>query len=303
LHAGLVTTAHDPEATLAELPRLYADADRRRRMVAQLGEDAWATRPVWSWYDALSPAEQATVAGPLLNRLRPWQSRAAIRQLIGVARPKWSFDEVLSSGKILLISLAAGAAGRETANQLGAMLIDGLWRAITARSAAAPPRRRRLSVVIDEWQDFTHLPVDLADALALARGYRAALTLANQSPAQLPAELRSAAFSQARSKIALSLGAHDAAVFAKELGEPVTAEDLTWLGRYEGIARLVVGNETTAPFSFRTRALSSIVSNGEDLRRRSHRRYGFPRAEVEAAIRQRLEPPTPTGDVGRRRRS
>ena len=54
-------------------------------------------------------------------------------------------------------------------------------------------------VFIDEFQDYLHLPTDLADALAEARGLGVGLTLAHQHLAQLRPQMRSAVLANARS--------------------------------------------------------------------------------------------------------
>jgi hypothetical protein len=303
LYAALVTIANAPGYTLAELPSLFTDAALRRRLVGRLGDELWAVRPIWAFYDGLSPSEQATISGPILNKMRSWTTRSRVRQFIGVERPLWSFDEVLREGRILLISLGSGSLGRETASLLGALLIDQLWSALTARGNADGGRHRPVSIVLDEWQRFVRLPIDLGEALAMARSYRAGLTLANQSPSQIPTELRLAALSQTRSKIVFEVGADDAPMLARSLGAPITADDLVHLERYQAVARLTVNNESTQPFSLRTRPLSPAISDPADVLRRSHARYGQSRDDVERAIRARLEPDVPDGPVGRRRRS
>jgi len=302
LLAGLTTLSYAEEPTLVELSLLYRDVDLRRQLLARAGEDAWTVRPVWSWFDGLTPAEQAAATAPLLNKLRPWTTRARVRQLLGVATPRWSFEEVLSGGKILLVTLGAGTLGRETANLLGALLVDGLWRATTARGAVPAEQRPLAMAYLDEFGEYARLPIDLGDALRMARGYRLGLTLASQSPQALPGDLRAAALSQARSKIVLQVGAQDAAVLARELGEPVRPEDLQGLGRFEGVAQLVADRQTTAPFSFTTRPLLRPSSASEAVRRASDARYGFDRSEVEQALRERHSPQPPQGEVGRRRR-
>ena len=56
----------------------------------------------------------------------------------------------------------------------------------------APERRHPVAVYADEFQDYVHLPTDMADALAQARGLGIGLTLAHQHLGQLPSGLRAA---------------------------------------------------------------------------------------------------------------
>jgi hypothetical protein len=302
LHTALLTLVRQPDACLTELPLLLGDDAYRRRVVGGLGEDAWMLRPVWAWFDGLNPAERAAVAAPILTRVRPWIVRSRLRHLLGVPRPRWSFREVLDQSRILLVVLNPGLLGRETASLLGALVLQGVWQAARARGSLAPAQRRPALVYIDEWQSFTHLPTDLGEVLAQARGYRLGMVLANQSAAQLPPELRAAVSAHARSKIALAVDAHDGVLMAPEIGGGVTAEDLHGLGAYQAIASLMVNGETAPPVSIMTRPLVPPVADAEAVRRVSQERYGLDRDEVERAIRARHEPEAPAGAVRRRRR-
>jgi hypothetical protein len=283
------------------LPLLLGDDAYRRRVVVGLGEDAWMLRPVWAWYDGLNPAERAGVAAPILTRVRPWIVRSRLRHLLGVAKPRWSFREVLDQGRILLVVLNPGLLGQVTSSLLGSLVLQGVWQAARARGSVAPAKRRPAFVYADEWQEFSRLPTDLGDLLAQARGYRLGLVLANQSMAQLTPELRAAVASNARSKLVLAVSAQDAAPMAHELAGGVTADDLHGLGAYQAIARLMVAGEAAPPVSLATRPLGPAVATATDVQRMSQERYGLDRDEVEHAIRARHEPEAPAGAVRRRR--
>jgi hypothetical protein len=303
LHTALLTLVRQPDACLTELPLLLGDDAYRRRVVGSLGDDAWTLRPVWAWYDGLNPAERSAVAAPILTRVRPWIVRSRLRHLLGVARPRWSFREVLDQNRILLVVLNPGLLGRETASLLGALVLQGVWQAARGRGSLTPAKRRPALVYVDEWQEFTRLPTDLGEVLAQARGYRLGMVLANQSAAQLSPELRAAVSANARSKIALAVDAQDAALMARELGGGVAAEDLHGLGAYQAVASLMVNSETAPPVSIKTRSLVPPLTEAEVVRRVSQQRYGLDPDEVERAIRARHEPEPPTGAVRRRRRS
>ncbi len=301
LHTALLTLVRQPDACLTELPLLLGDDAYRRRVVGSLGDDAWMLRPVWNWYEGLNPAERAGVAAPILTRVRPWIVRSRLRHLLGVARPRWSFRDVLDHGRILLVMLNPGLLGQETSSLLGSLVLQGIWQAARGRGSLAQAARRPALVYLDEWQEFTRLPTDLGDVLAQARGYRLGLVLANQSLAQLSPELRAAVSSNARSKLVLAISAQDSAPMARELGGSVTADDLHGLGAYQAIARLMVAGETAPPASLTTRPLVPAVASAADVRRTSQERYGLDRDEVERAIRARHEPQPPAGAVRRRR--
>ena len=85
-----------------------------------------------------------------------------------------------------VLSLAKGLIGPEAAALLGSLFVAELWQAILGRARLPLERRQTVSVYADEFQDYVHLPTDMADALAQARGLGVGLTLAHQHLAQLP---------------------------------------------------------------------------------------------------------------------
>ena len=141
-------------------------------------------------------------------------------------------------------------------------------------------------VYADEFQDYVHLPTDMADALAQARGLGVGLTLAHQHLAQLPANLRAAVLANARSRVCFQLAADDAQTMARFSGGQLEPSDFQRLRRYEAYAQLVVGGEVTDFASLRTLPLPAPSSDPQTVRGLSRQRYGRPVDEVEAEIRQ-----------------
>ena len=134
--------------------------------------------------------------------------------------------------KILLVNLAVGQLGPETAALLGSTIVSLLWATILGRSAIAPERRHPVFVYVDEFQTFLHLPVDFADALAQARGLGVGFILAHQYLAQLQPAIRTAVLN-VQSRVAFRLAAEDARTLASGQLAP---EDLQGLQAFERYA-------------------------------------------------------------------
>lgn len=303
LYNALQTLAHQPDAALTELPLLLADDAYRRRALARLGTDGWVLRSFWAGYDALSAAERANVAAPILTRIRPWVTRTRLRHLIGVPHPRWTFRDVLNDGRILLVSLNTGLLGQETVRLLGSLIFQSLWQAATSRATLPHDQRRTALVYADEWQDYTHLPTNLETALSQARGYGLGFVLANQSVTQLSNDLKAAVTVHARSKVVMSVSNQDALHLAREIGGGVTPDDVQGLGAHEAIASLMAGDQTAPPVSLRTRPLGDPLTDLAPMRELVRERYGLDPADVERALRSRHEPPAPELTSNRRKRS
>jgi hypothetical protein len=302
LHAALLTLARRGDASLCALPALLTTPAVRARLRA--GNDDLALDQFWGWFEGLSPGEQQQVVAPVLTRLQPVLLRPTVRAMIGQLSPRFRTEEIFTKRKIVLVALRRGVIGPEAAALIGSLFVAELWQAVLARTAIAPERRHVVAVYADEFQDYVHLPTDLADALAQARGLGVALTLAHQHLAQLPGPLRAAVLANARSRVCFQLAGDDAQAMARLSGGQLEAQDFQRLPRFEAYAQLVAGGEVTEFASLRTEPLSPTSNGADTVREMSRNRYGRPVDEVEAEIRSLLEgEPEDRGAVGRRRRS
>lgn len=286
LHACLLTLVRRDDASLIMLPLLLTNNGFRRSLTQKLS-DPVALGPFWSWYEALSDAERAAVIAPVMNKLRAFLLRPQVRAVLGQRRPKFQVSQVFTERKVLLVNLSKGLIGPEAAGLLGSLVLADIWRSTLARSGVPADQRRHVGVYIDEVQDYLHLPTDLADALAQARGLGVGFTLAHQYLGQLPTGMRTAVLTNARSRVTFQLGHDDATAMAKGHGE-LAAEDFTTLGRHEIFASLLAGSRVTPYASGVTLPLGPPVSSPAELRARSRAKYGRPLSEIEAGFAELL---------------
>jgi hypothetical protein len=266
---------------------LLTNPQARKRLLAKV-DDPVALGPFWAWFESLSDGERQQAIAPVMNKLRPFLLRPRVRGVLGQLSPRFDIERVFTHRKILLVSLAKGLLGPEASSLLGSLVVAELWHAALGRVAVPPEERRPVSVFIDEFQDYLHLPTDLADALAQARGLGVALTLAHQHLAQLHPAMRSAVLANARSQVCFQLASEDALAFARATRD-LEADDFQRLGRFEVYLRLVAGGEVTGFASGRTLPPQAPISNPAQVRAASRERYGRPIEEVEAEIRRLVE--------------
>lgn len=295
--------AHDGSAfTLHEIVPLLTQPAFRRSVVSSERLPA-SLRAFWQWYEGLSDGERTQAIGPVLNKVEAFTSRTPIRLMLGQSEGI-DLGAVFRERKVLLVSLAKGTLGTETANLLGSLLVSALWQATLARVQVAAAKRRAAFAYIDEAQDIVRLPLAIADMLAQARGLGLGLTLANQYLAQLPESVKAAMLGTVRTQVAFAVEHEDAGVLAKRF-EPLNVDDLKGLGPYEIAVRPSVNGVTLAPVTGVTLPLRSALRDPDELATGSRERYGVPRAEVEAAMTRRLGPAPTTsngGGFGRRTR-
>lgn len=302
LHAAAIALARSGH-TLAELPHLLTDPGYRARILAA-HPDPLGTGPFWAWYDQLSTGERANVIGPSLNRLSAFLGRPAIRAMVGQQTPRFSLGQVFTHRPIVLVNLAKGLIGPESARLLGALVLSHLWQHALSRASVAPKHRHPVAMYVDEFSDYVHgFPVDFGDVLAQARGLGVALTVAHQGLHQLDAVTRAGAMSNARSRVVFQTTSDsDAKALAGVLGGGLTATDLAALGAWEAYAALVHDHATGPPASLVTLPPTRPLRSTARVRQRSREQWAAPTSEVDAAILARREPPPDNGTAGRRRR-
>ncbi len=282
LTSALITLAHYPGATLTMLPSLLGDTRFRRKLTGGL-TDQIGLGSFWSSYEAMSPAQRAQVIAPVMNKLRQFLLRPALRTMLGQADPVFDLADLFTKPRIVLVSLNKGLIGSESARLLGSLIVSQLWPLTLARAGMPPAKRQVVNVFIDEVQDYLALPTDLADALSQARGLGVGFTLAHQYRRQLPTDLRSGIDANVGNKIIFGLGAEDATDLAKQAPD-LEAQDFMRLARFHIYTTLIRDGQATDWFSARTLPASSVTTDPVELRTRSATTYGRDAGEVEAEV-------------------
>lgn len=282
--------------TLIELPELLLNASFRRRVTNQRSVPA-TVRSFWLAYEAMSPAERAQVIGPSLNKLRSFTTRTSLRLLLGQSLGI-RLSDIFSQRRIVLVSLAPGKLGADTSALLGSLVVSNFWAATLQRIAIPEDQRHPVMAYLDEFQTVLRLPLDLADMLAQARGLGVGLTLAHQYLGQLNDAVKTAVFGTVRSQIVFQLQPEDARTVSARF-VPLMPDDLVGLAAYEIALRPCVSGATLGPVTGRTLPLPPPTTNGSALVQASFSRYGRPRAEVEAALTERLKGRSGNDGLGR----
>lgn len=306
LKSALLTLVRQPGATLAHIPILLTDQEFRRRTLSNL-HDPIGLGSFWSAYERLSESQQAEAIGPVMNKLRDFLVRPRLRRLLCQPRSTVDLRRIVNGDGVLLVDLSVGQWGEPTSALIGSFLVAKIWEVVTARTTVPEEQRRDFGLYVDEFQNFVSIPGQFGEALAQARGLRLSLTLGAQHTAQLPRDLREAVGSNARSKIVFQCGQDDAAYFAHEF-QPLDAQALISLPRFEAAARLSIRGETSRPFTLRTLPLPEVTdpSVAADALAASQARYSRHAAvidrELQVAIAPMEDVAIPALGVGRRRR-
>lgn len=306
IHSALLTLARvgsrrPTPFTLLDLPRLLTDDRFRHSVIGEVADDP-GLGSFWAGYLAMSPGAQAQAIAAPLNKLRQYLLRPSLRAILGQPDPKFRLRDVFTSNKVVLVPLNEALIGPITARLLGSLIVAEAWSATLERANEPDPTSKPATVVIDEVQQYLHLPVSIDDALSRSRSYGVGWHLAHQHRAQLPASTRAAVDSNAKSKIVFRpLDPDDAAAMAKQAPELLAVDFLT-LGPFQAYANLTANGAPAGWALVRTLPLPEPTGLGAEVRRRSYQQYASHTPETPVGYKDPEPDEADRGQVGRKRR-
>jgi hypothetical protein len=171
-------------------------------------------------FNPVSDAMKATMREPVLNKLSEFTADPHFRYNLGQRHSTFSFDEVLSEGKIVLVNLNKGRLGIHS-TMFGSLILAKLKAAIFRRQ-----KRQLFSIFADEMQNLAASDTDFEVLFSEARKFGVGIVTANQFSAQLPQTIRSAV-QAIGTRVFFQLSPEDAGFAAQELdGGKTMAERL-----------------------------------------------------------------------------
>ncbi len=269
----ILTLLEVPGATLVDILKLLADAEYRKKIVAEHVKDQVLLN-FWNHEIAKMPDKMKSEAfAPIQNKVGQFVSAPMIRNILGRSKSTVDLAKIMNEGKILILNLSQGKLGEDNAALLGAMMITQIQLAAMERSYLKEHERRDFFLYVDEFQNFA--TSSFTKILSEARKYRLSLTLANQYIEQLDESIQKAIFGNVGTLISFVIGARDAYILTKEFAELYTENDLVSLGKFEIVLKLSIDNMTSAPFPARTLPLPAVHNDNRDkIIKHSKEKYG-----------------------------
>ena len=249
LRNAIFCLLEQPEATLADIPRLLDDQAFRKRAAERVSNAQ--VRQFWlREYESYPARFRAEAIAPLQNKVGAFLADPLLCRIF--TTPKSSFDlrRAIDDRKILLVNLAKGRIGEGSAALLGALLVARIGLAGLSRSDVGEEERRDFYLYIDEFQTFATM--SFVSMLSELRKYRVNLILTNQYLSQLDEEVRDSVLGNVGTLVSFRVGPADAAVLAEELTPEFSASDLMGLPNYRIYLRLMIDGIVSKPFSAET---------------------------------------------------
>lgn len=187
-------------------------------------------------------------------------SYKAMKRSLAAQRSTFDFDDVLNSGKILIVRLPKGTLGEITAYSLGMFISFRLKGAIMRRGAIPEKERKDFYLIIDEFQNllssasmaYSNDDTAFTSLLSEARKFKVSMILANQFINQLGQNIRNAIFGNIQSKIFFGIGSEDAAYVTTQIPTGPGMDAYVTIPNFHAYAQLLVNGQQVGPFTIKT---------------------------------------------------
>ncbi|NNN16879.1 MAG: ATP-binding protein [Thermoplasmata archaeon] len=220
LTRALLAAVTIPGGTLADALQLLEAPERHPSPVA--GEAGAAWRDL-----RLRTRERPEETDGARRLLYEVVGNSVLTRLLCERRPRWSSAELLTEGRITVVTGDAATIGEGAARQLLSMYLALLWSGILARS-----RPTKTFVILDEAQWFGNEA--LSEMLDIGRRFNIHLVLATQALGSLNESVRQAIATNVADFILFRGSPDDAREFGR-IARSVSPEELMSLGRGEAI--------------------------------------------------------------------
>lgn len=249
LRNALLAILEQPNVTLIDLLELLRSDDYRKSIIPRISNEQ--VKAFWrDEYPRYSSRYRAEAIAPIQNKIGAFLADPLLCRVLTDAQEPLRLRRIMDEGKILIVNLAKGKLGEDTAGLFGALLVTTIGLAAFSRSDIEQHERKLHFLYLDEFQNFTTLSI--ANMLSELRKFSLSVTACNQYLSQLEPEVRDAVLGNAGTLITFRLGAVDATTIAREFYPTFEMADLLNLPNHHIYLKLMIDGAPSKPFSART---------------------------------------------------
>ena len=289
-NAILAFLENDRRGTIADLRRFLIEPAFRNEFLRSVKD----SEVVYYWQKSFPHLSGNKSIGSILTRLDTFLAQKPIRHMVSQPENRLDFAHIMDRGKIFLAKLPEGLLGRENSYLLGTLLVSKFQQIAMSRQAQQIAARRDYWLYIDEFANF--ITPSMAEILSGARKYRIGLTLAHHELHQLQRnpEVASAVMSHPFTRIVFRVGDDD----AKKLADGFSyfeSKDLRNLETGQAVCRVERSDfdfNLSIPLPIDPDKDAAAIRRLEVITG-SRKKYGTPRADVEAMQAKSHATPSP----------
>jgi hypothetical protein len=245
----LMALLEQPDATLHDVLRMFSDSQYRKAIAKSLRNETVQTF-LLKEFDKFSFGYRADGTAPIQNKVGAFLADPLLNRILTAPEKELHIRPIMDHGQVLLVNLAKGRIGQDSASLLGGLLMTTIGLAAFSRADMPADKRRDFFVYVDEFQSFTTLA--LANMLSELRKYRIGFTLAHQYLHQLEPDIRHAVLGNVGSVISFRVGTEDSPYLVREFNERFENLDLLQLPNYHVYLKLMIDGTPSNPFSATT---------------------------------------------------
>jgi type IV secretory pathway TraG/TraD family ATPase VirD4 len=242
----LLALLEQPHSTLHDVLRLMSDRPYRHQVAASLQNET--VRNFFEReFERFTFGYRADGIAPIQNKIGAFLADPLLNRILTSPEKDLHIRKIMDEGGVLLVNLAKGRLGEDSANLLGGLLVTTIGSAAFSRADTPIENRRNFFVFVDEFQSFTTLA--LVNMLSELRKYRVGFTIAHQYLHQLEPAIRHAVLGNAGTIIAFRVGAEDAPYLEQEFLLRFDRTDVAQLPNYRIYLKLMIDGTPSRPFS------------------------------------------------------
>lgn len=246
LRNALFALLERDDSKLPDILALFSDDNYRKDVVRGIRNET--VKQFWEDEFEHYPARlRADACAPIQNKLGALLADPTLHRILVEPTIDLHFRKLMDDGLILLVNVAKGRLGAESALVLGSLIVSTIGLAAFSRAEVEEKERLAYFLYVDEFHNFTTLM--LATMMSELRKYGLGLVLAHQYMHQLEPEIRHAVLGNAGTLISFRVGPEDATLLADEFQPTFEVLDLLRLPNRSFYLKLMIDGAPSAPFS------------------------------------------------------
>ena len=286
-NAALLLMSDPKGATFIDIPQCFTDPEFVKSKLKYVTDKAVYDYWTKEFPESRKSNDSGEVITWFASKWGPFIANTIMKNTLGQVKSGFNIREIMDNKKIFLVNLSKGRLGDINANLLGMIFVMKFQQAAMSRQDIPEDQRQDFCLYVDEFQNFA--TDSFESILSEARKYRLNLIVANQFMTQLTDKIREALLGNVGTIVCGRIGVTDAELMVKAFTPTFTAEDLTKTPNFAAVAKVMMFDMPSAPF---TMSLPAPMGNPNDnlmdnLKLLSATKYSKSRKEVEKEIEDR----------------